>query len=216
VKGALETERRAFALAPDDPSIIMEAGWTARIIGQYDKALELEKRGVALDPVNPESHLTLAISLLYSGKYTESREEFARVAELNPSVTFARAGTGLTYIFEGRYAEAVAPAEAEEVEWPRLYVLALAYAGQKRTADSDVELNKLIKANADSAAYQVAEIYAFRGENDHAFEWLERSRRQHDPGLNQAPFDPIIGRVSADPRWPAFLHSIGMAPDQLQ
>jgi len=48
-------------------------------------------------------------------------------------------------------------------------------------------------------------VYAFRGENDHAFEWLERAYAQHDSGLAEIKADPLLKNLQRDPRYAAFL-----------
>jgi hypothetical protein len=40
-------------------------------------------------------------------------------------------------------------------------------------------------------AYQIAQVYAFRGESDKSFEWLERAYKQRDPGLPSIKVDPL-------------------------
>ena len=74
----------------------------------------------------------------------------------------------------------------------------------------------LFRSLADTAAYQVAEAYAYRGEKDQAFEWLERARRQRDPGLASLRRDPLLANMREDPRWNTFLHTMGLADDQLK
>ena len=66
------------------------------------------------------------------------------------------------------------------------------------------------------AAYQVAEVYAYRNDKDHAFEWLERARRQHDAGLPILRADTLLPNLHGDPRWNAFLRTMGLADDQLK
>ena len=43
--------------------------------------------------------------------------------------------------------------------------------------ESDNNLIKLIKEYQDDSSYQIAEIYAYRGETGKAFDWLERAYR---------------------------------------
>ncbi len=50
------------------------------------------------------------------------------------------------------------------------------------------------------AAFQIAEIYAYRGETDKAFEWLERAYKQRDGGLSQMKGDPLLRSLERDPR----------------
>jgi hypothetical protein len=82
--------------------------------------------------------------------------------------------------------------------------------------ESDAALNELIKNEAELAAFQIAEVYAYRGDKDKAFEWLERARRQRDPGLGDLPKDPLLENLHDDPRWNAFLRTMGLADDQLK
>ena len=60
------------------------------------------------------------------------------------------------------------------------------------------------------AAYQIAEVYAWRGEADKAFEWLERSYAQDDGGLSFIKVDPLLKSVESDPRFAAFLRKLGL------
>ena len=50
--------------------------------------------------------------------------------------------------------------------------------GQKEA--SDAALKEFIEKYAGIAAYQVAEAYAYRGEKEKAFDWLDRAYRQRD------------------------------------
>src|SRR5947209_8251660 len=51
-KGAAETLRKALALAPHDPALLMQAGNLAAARGEKSQSLEFDRRAVALDPVN--------------------------------------------------------------------------------------------------------------------------------------------------------------------
>ena len=61
------------------------------------------------------------------------------------------------------------------------------------------------------SAYQIAQVYAIRGEPDLAFEWLERAFDQRDSGLHYVMADPDVRSLHADPRWDAFLRKMGLA-----
>ena len=215
VKAAYDTAHRVLALDPGRILVLRDLAWIEMTYHRPEVALELVRRSVALDPVNPDAHQSLALVLLYTGKYAESRDEFTRAVELSPNVPIGRSGIGLSYFFEGRYAEAAAAAEAGTVEWSKLTALSAIYFKMNRTAEAQAALDLLIKDNADTAAYQVAEVYADRGDNGRSFEWLERAKRQHDPGLSGLTIDPMFKGMYTDPHWQPFLHSIGLAEDQL-
>jgi hypothetical protein len=94
--------------------------------------------------------------------------------------------------------------------------VACARWGQKKIPEADAALAQLTDGFAETAAYQIAEVYAYRGDKDKAFEWLERARRQRDPGLAGLRKDPLLANLRADPRWNAFLRTMGLADDQLK
>ncbi len=107
-------------------------------------------------------------------------------------------------------------ANDDAAEWARLTVVAMARWSQKRIPESDAALARLIESSADTAAYQIADVYAYRGEKDRAFEWLERARRQRDSGLTGVRNDPLFAHLHEDPRWNAFVHAMGLADEQLK
>jgi adenylate cyclase len=215
-KGAAETLRKALALAPQDPALLMEAGNLAQARGETVQALDLFRRAVALDPVNAQARAFLAGSLSVSGKQEEARTEYAREIELNPSAPNSHAGVGLTYLLEGKFEEAAVAAQKDAADWARLLIVSCAGWSQKRIPESDAALAELIANTSETGAYQIAEVYGYRNDKDHAFEWLERARRQRDAGLPGLRADTLLPNLHDDPRWDAFLRTMGLADDQLK
>jgi TPR repeat protein len=60
-------------------------------------------------------------------------------------------------------------------------------------------------AATDAAAYQIALIYANRGDADAAFHWLQRALDQRDAGMHWMKFDPLLKGLRSDPRFQALL-----------
>jgi adenylate cyclase len=214
--GAAQTLSKALALAPADPNIVTAAGNLEIARGNMDRAIELYRKAVDLDPVNPQARAFLAFNLAATKRFAEARAEFPRVVELNPAAPWAHAGLGLSYLLEGKLEEAVAATEGEAGEWARLLIVACARWGQKKIPEADAALAQLTDGFAETAAYQIAEVYAYRGDKDRAFEWLERARRQRDPGLAGLRKDPLLTNLHDDPRWTGFLRTMGLADDQLK
>ena len=215
-KGAEETLRKALSLAPADPALRIAAGNLETARGDMTRAIDLYRQAVALDPVNPRARSFLAFNLAVAGRFSEARAEFPRVVELNPAAPWAHAGLGLAFLIEGKFEEAALAAQDDAGEWAQLLIVACARWGEKRIPESDAALDQLTETFADTAAYQVAEVYAYRGDKDQAFEWLERARRQRDGGLAGMRRDPLLANLKTDPRWNAFLQTIGLADDQLK
>jgi adenylate cyclase len=215
-KGAAETLRKALALAPQDPALLIEAGNLAQARGETAQSLDLFRRAVALDPVNAQARAFLAASLSASGKQEEARAEYAREVELNPSAPFSQAGIGLTYLLDGKFEEAATAAQKDAADWARLSIMSCARWRQNRVSESDEALTELIAKVSETGAYQIAEVYGYRNDKDHAFEWLERAHRQRDAGLPVLRTDTLLTNLHDDPRWDAFLRTMGLAEDQLK
>src|SRR6266702_2478836 len=213
--GAAETLRTALAKAPANPGLLIAAGNLAITQGNVERGIALYREVVALDPVNPQARSYLAFNLAATGQFAEAQAEYPRVVELNPAAPYAHAGLGLAFLVKGKFEEAVTAAQDEAAEWAKLVIVAIARWSQKRIPESDAALARLTEAFAETAAYQIADVYAYRGDKDRAFEWLERARRQRDGGLSGMRRDPLLANLHGDARWDAFLHTMSLADDQL-
>ena len=58
-------------------------------------------------------------------------------------------------------------------------------------------------------------IYAFCGDADKAFGWLDKAVTYQDPGLGEIVTENLFDKIHADPRWLPFLRKVGKAPEQL-
>src|ERR1700751_1603627 len=93
--------------------------------------------------------------------------------------------------------------------------LPMAYCALGRKADADAALDALIAKYEKDAPYNIAYIYAFCGDADKAFEWLDKAVTYQDPGLSEIVAQNLFDKIHSDPRWLPFLRKIGKAPEQL-
>src|SRR5207247_9800460 len=107
----------------------------------------------------------------------------ARMIELNPSAPNSHAGVGLSYLLEGKFEEAATAAQKDAADWARLLIMSCARWAQKRIPESDAALAELIATAGETGAYQIAEVYGFRNDNDHEFVWVGLARRQRESGV---------------------------------
>ena len=159
-----ETLRTALALAPADPAIITDAGTLALAKGDVTQGIALFRGAVALDPINPRARSFLAFNLALTGQFAEAQAEYPRLIELIPTAPWSHAGLGISFLLQGKFEEAAAEGQKDAADWGRLLVVAMARWSQKRMPEADAALADLINNNADGAAYQIAEVYAYRGE----------------------------------------------------
>jgi len=79
--------------------------------------------------------------------------------------------------------EAPVAIEKETEELCQLQELAIVRWAMGQKGKSNEALDQLKQKYPNAAAYYVAVVYAYRGEVDSAFEWLDRAYRQRDAGL---------------------------------
>ena len=56
-------------------------------------------------------------------------------------------------------------------------------------------------------------FYAWRGDSDRAFSWLNRAADQRDIGIHWAKSDPLLRTIRSDPRWKPFLRRVNLPVD---
>jgi serine/threonine-protein kinase len=117
------------------------------------------------------------------------------------------------YLAQGRDAEAAALVPQMHEPDLRTYARALVAARQGSHQAADSALTAFIDGYQDTMAFQIADLYAYRGEPDNAFAWLERAYRQRDEGLASVKSDPKLASLRGDPRFGAFLVKIGLGKD---
>ncbi len=209
-RGAEASFARAVELAPGNPKVLRAAGVLAYTLGRFERASDLLRRSVEQDPLSAASYHNLGFALHSSDRFAEADTAFRKALELGPQRSLTRATLSLTVLAQGRGEEALAEAAREPEEWARFWALAIVHHALGRQAESDAELDVLIAQFAQDSAFQIAEVHGARGEVDRAFEWLERSYAQRDPGLAYVKASPRLRSLHGDPRWGGFLKKMGL------
>ena len=115
-------------------------------------------------------------------------------------------------LLKGDAPAALAEIEQEKSEVWRLIGLPMAYHALGRKTESDAALATLIAKAEKDGPYNIAYVYAFRGEADKAFEWLDKAVQYQDPGLSEIVPEHLFDNIHSDPRWLPFLRKIGRVP----
>ncbi|HZR77833.1 MAG TPA: hypothetical protein VFA58_01420 [Chthoniobacterales bacterium] len=196
--------RRAKELAPTNPTANDLLARVIVYIGKLDEAEKQARQAVESDPLASAPHNNLARVLWYEGKLDEADAVARKSAQLQPNSASSRRWQVLVAIKRNDPETALREARLEPDESYRRFELAVAqYArGDKKAADA--ALADLI-ANNRGVDYQIAQVYAVRGETDKAFEWLQVSFDHHDTGMLALLVDPLLNNLRADPRYKALV-----------
>ena len=127
---------------------------------------------------------------------------------MNPEAEAVHLNIGSIHLVMGHPNEALAEFQREPSPAWKSQGFALAYYALGRKQESDAALAELIATYHADAAFQIAEIYAYRGETDKAFEWLDRAYAQRDGGFVEIKGDPLLKNLEHDPRYTALLKKL--------
>ncbi len=213
--GAANHFERALTLDPTDLDVLQDAAFFLFDLGRMDEAVALQQAVVRRDPVNTTSLHYLGVYQRYSGRYDEAIAAFRTALSLNPGRGAVHFALGVALMLRGDAAGALAEVEQETDEGWRMTGLPMAYHALGRKSDSDTALAALIAKHETDSSCDIAYVYAFRGEADQAFAWLDKAVAYHDPGLGEIVPQNLFDKIHSDPRWLPFVRKIGKAPDQL-
>jgi tetratricopeptide (TPR) repeat protein len=213
--GAARHFQRALALDPTDLEVLRNAAIFLESLGRLDEALGLLEAVVRRDPVNFTVLNTLGYYQRMAGRYDAAIASFRTVLSLSPNRGGARAQLGMALLLKNDAATALAEIEQEKNESWRMYGLPMAYCALGRKADADAAFNAVIAKYEKGGPYNIAYDYAFCGDADKAFEWLDKAVAYQDAGLADIVAENLFDKIHSDPRWLPFLRKIGKAPDQL-
>ncbi len=202
--------KRAKELSPANPTA---NDLLARIIvylGRFDEAERQARQAVELDPLSTVTQGNLARVLFYAGKLDEADAAARKAAELQPAGASNHRWQVLIAAQRGDGEVALREAQLEPDEGYRRFELAVAQcvAGDRRAADA--ALADLIAKAREGFAYQIAEVYAVRGEKDKAFDWLQISFDDRDAGMLSLAVDPLLRGLHDDPRYKNLLAKLGL------
>jgi TolB-like protein/Flp pilus assembly protein TadD len=201
---------RAKELSPGNPTANDLLARVIVYLGRLDEAERQARQAVDLDPLAFLAQNNLARVLFLAGKLDEANAIGRKSAELQPAAASSHRWQALVAVQRRDGEAALREAQQEPDEGYRRFELALAQyvRGDRKTADT--ALAELIANGRDQLAYQIAEVYAVRGEPDKAFEWLQISFDNHDSGTLSLLVDPLLRGLRDDPRYKNLLAKLGL------
>ena len=209
--GARADFQRALALSPENADVLGPyAIYVLRPLGRVEEAAAVSAKAARLDPLNGRIWSSLASFLVSAGRLDEARAAAERSLEINPEQAFAPGWLGFALLLQGQPTAALQSFARSTNEVFRLMGEASAQHALDHGKESQAALDALIARHSHDGGYQIAATYAWRGEKDRAFEWLERARQQHDGGLTLIQIDVMMRSLRDDPRYKTFLKTINL------
>ncbi len=208
-QGAQDDFTRALEIDPADSSVERRYAELLGCLGRLPEAIEAARKATELDPLSNYAWLQLGRFLKSSGDLPAAQRATTRALEINPGWLYALRDLGTVQLLQRQPQDALATFRSiTDDDTLRLQGIALAQHSLGEVAAAQAALEALQVRGARNDAYQIAEVYAWRGEKDRAFAWLRRAFEQRDAGLTQVKIDPLLAPLRADARFGTLLREM--------
>jgi TolB-like protein/Tfp pilus assembly protein PilF len=207
--GAVELDR-ALALAPGNARMLLFHSAAPWALGQWDSAIRDLSAAVALDPLYPAAYNLLGVVQLGAGHWSEAEVALNKALDIAPHYALVHFDLAKALLLKGDKQAALQQIALEPDETAQWAGRAAINHALGRKADSDAALKRLTERASTDLPYVIAAVYAYRGETDAAFLWLERAFNQKENFLWEIKGEPFLNSLKGDPRYKAFLHKMNL------
>jgi tetratricopeptide (TPR) repeat protein len=205
---------RALALDPADPEVLRYSSITAAVIGRFDVAVSLAEYATERDPLCSLCIFALGRAYIRAGQLDQAE------SSVRTYVATGRGGwhtLGITLLLKGEPQRALESFRMIDVQDQphlapfRLQGEALALHALGSPAESAAALEALESEWGEKLPHLPAEVYAWTGRADPAFEWLATIGK---PDWID-PFSPLLQPLREDSRWVPYWRQFGQSPVEL-
>ncbi|MGD8496393.1 MAG: tetratricopeptide repeat protein [Gemmatimonadales bacterium] len=206
---------RALELDPANFDVLTASGLLLSDIGRYDEAIPVISYMVERDPVNPSLHDQLATTLRLAGRCDEAIPSYRRSLALSPERPSVHHEIAICLLEQGKAEDALREVALEPDDEYRIKLTAIIQHALGHETEARAALSELREKWGERWPSEVAQIYAYMGDADATFEWLDRAIALGEDGLDQQFAYWFYDPVRKDPRWQEFLDETGTSKEQL-
>jgi serine/threonine protein kinase/Tfp pilus assembly protein PilF len=186
--------------------------WEAR----NAEAITHLRRAVELDPLNLQFQTNLGQVLGNAGQYDEALEQLRKTLEMDPNFSYVHVELRQIYRDMGKY-------DLSMQEWKRYATLnndpeeqaivndvagVYAKSGVKPALAREIELRKQLGKRRYQDPSEIAYLYAFLGDKEQSFAWLDKARAEKAAGLEPVKVVSALDQWHSDPRYIALLKEL--------
>ncbi len=210
---AVKAGQQAVRLNPGDPELKGIASLAMFSVGYFERARALKEEAVQQDPLNLAGRLRLGLLQEFAADYEAALSSYRQLLAMNPDFPGARAFRARIKLIQQKPDSAMNESEQETNAFWQRYSGILALTASGKIEESAELLERMMAEDGSHAAYQIAEILAFQGDLDGAFEWLDRAHHQRDGGMKELLGNFFLKNLHEDPRWQELLSRLGLPLD---
>lgn len=212
--GAEASLRRAIELNPSLVAAHNQYAFYLTVHERHGEALAEIKLAQALDPLNIRLKSTEGAILYAARRSGEAVQVLQAAIKADPQDIFARYYLALALADARRYDEAVqelnAVTEMQGESTETLIYLGRVYAQAGRVDEARAMLKQVVGSDKYVSPAEIAAFCSVLGENDKAFEYLEKAFAEKDLQLQFLRIDPAYDNIRNDARFKDLLRRAGI------
>ncbi|MCI0602714.1 tetratricopeptide repeat-containing serine/threonine-protein kinase [bacterium] len=218
--GYEQESRRALELNPNFAGARVTHTQYLRALGRWEQAIAEAKSAEKIDPLSIMTNKALAAAFHWSHQYDLAIKQYRYTLDLDPNFPEAYASLAEIYDDTGMFGEAITAMQRY-----------LMHAGDEEGAvvlgddfqahGYHIAMRSLyhktlegLKKSSENGNYvspmNFAYIYAYLGDKDQAFAWLEKAYQERSPWLTNLKVDPQFENLRTDSRFKILLRRIGL------
>lgn len=211
---SVEHFARAIELEPNNDEITFEAAVALFTVYDFENAIQILRELESRDPVNPIIQGALARVYASAGDWQASADSARTALQLSPNHNDAPFNLGLALLAANDHDAALVAFQQDQRAEGRQGVV-LAHHALGNLTEFETEFALLIEEWQEASPSVIAEVYAYLGETEQAFEWLNQALNL-DIRLLFIHTSPLLVSLHDDPRWQELLTTMGTSEEQLR
>jgi TolB-like protein/Tfp pilus assembly protein PilF len=200
-QGAREAAQEALKWRPGNADVLSNASTIDFIFSDFESAIKYLEQAISRDPLVLQYLLRLGLLYEFSGDYEQALIAYRRLLGLNSGYPAVHAFRARVKLAQENPESALREADQEVHPFWQRYARILALTALERFDERDPLMAQMLLEDTDDAAVQIAEIHAFAGDIDTAFEWLEYALEQRDGGISEIAGNFFFLPLETDERW---------------
>ncbi len=207
---------RAIELNPNYPTTYHWYSRLLRTMGRYREALVQIKKAQDADPLSMPIAENVVQNLTENGELDAALAQSKRNIELDPNHWSTYDRMAAVYFAKGQKEEGFAAAsKSVELVGRTPFVLgfwgySLAVVGKRDEALAVIKELEAKYAAKEIDGFRIASVYIGLGDNDKAFEWLEKDFQTRRPGLIELRLEYEFKALREDPRFKDLMKRMGL------
>jgi TolB-like protein/Tfp pilus assembly protein PilF len=207
-QGALADIDEALRLDPRSNATQRRYSLLLGALGRFPESIAAAQAATEIEPLDVTSWFMLGLCYTAAGQFAAGHRALRHALALSPESTLATLWLAQHELATNQAANALKTNDKQRNEPWRWSTLAMAEHTLGHAAESRRVLDELINQHGARTPFRIAVAYAWRGETDSAFDWLQQAYERRDPALSLLHLDFGLSGVRGDPRYKALVQKM--------